>query len=55
MKKLSLNEMEASNGGKFIGQTEICGPCVLGIESCYVQGYLFFIPTSRSEPYNQEC
>lgn len=55
MKKLSLNQMETSNGGKFMGHKDICTRCILGAQECYTQGYFFFIKTYQSEAWPQAC
>ncbi|MDD2279502.1 MAG: hypothetical protein PHD06_09920 [Bacteroidales bacterium] len=44
MKELSLEQMETTQGGKFIGIDESCTPCILGHMVCTKQLYVFWIP-----------
>jgi hypothetical protein len=43
MEKLTVNQMETTKGGKFIGTTEDCSPCQYGFKRCTKNYYLFWI------------
>jgi hypothetical protein len=48
MKKLTVNQMEITKGGKFMGNVEECTPCSGGHHSCRSRFYIFWIKVSDS-------
>lgn len=48
MEELNFEQMESTQGGKFIGVEEKCTPCFMGHTTCISQFYLFWLPVNDS-------
>jgi hypothetical protein len=46
MEKLTINQMETTKGGRFMGTTAECTECVNGTATCRIRSYFFWIKTS---------
>ncbi|MDR1984521.1 MAG: hypothetical protein LBQ28_06840 [Prevotellaceae bacterium] len=55
MKKLSIEQMEITKGGKFIGTTTKCSDCISGHRFCLDQDYFFWIRIGAPRPYEEAC
>ncbi|MDR2126708.1 MAG: hypothetical protein LBP63_07755 [Prevotellaceae bacterium] len=55
MKKLTVNQMETTKGGRFWGTTMFCSECTGGMASCYTKSYVFWIVIDESDPFSTTC
>lgn len=48
MEELNYEQMETTQGGKFLGVDESCSQCFMGHQTCTSQFYLFWVSVGDS-------
>ncbi|MDR3287794.1 MAG: hypothetical protein LBT27_10185 [Prevotellaceae bacterium] len=55
MKKLTISQMETTNGGKFIGTTTKCTDCLSGHRYCTAKDYIFWLKVGDTRGWTEDC